>query len=114
MRCDMAATEVIHFSVRVQLNPRWVFPAVTFLRFPSTPPSQSPPVGRQTSQDGWPTTLPIGRTSSSVESTSSGKTTLANILTDFIPDDERIVLIEGTAEIQILKPNVLRFEARRE
>ena len=46
--------------------------------------------------------------------TSSGKTTLANILTSFIPDDERIVLIEDTAEIQIQKPNVLRFEARRE
>ena len=46
--------------------------------------------------------------------TGSGKTTLANILTNFIPDDERIVLIEETAEIQIQKPNVLRFEARRE
>jgi pilus assembly protein CpaF len=46
--------------------------------------------------------------------TSSGKTTLANILTEFIPDHERIVLIEDTAEIQIQKENVLRFEARRE
>jgi len=46
--------------------------------------------------------------------TASGKTTLANILMESIPDDERIVLIEDTAEIQIHKPNVLRFEARRE
>jgi pilus assembly protein CpaF len=46
--------------------------------------------------------------------TSSGKTTLANLLTQFIPDHERIVLIEDTAEIQIQKENVLRFEARRE
>ncbi len=46
--------------------------------------------------------------------TSSGKTTLANLLTEFIPDHERIVLIEDTAEIQIQKANVLRFEARRE
>lgn len=46
--------------------------------------------------------------------TSSGKTTLANILTESIPDPERIVLIEDTAEIQIQKPNLLRFEARRE
>jgi Flp pilus assembly CpaF family ATPase len=46
--------------------------------------------------------------------TSSGKTTLANVLTEFIPDHERIVLIEDTAEIQIHKENVLRFEARRE
>jgi len=46
--------------------------------------------------------------------TGSGKTTLANILTEFIPNHERIVLIEDTAEIQIQKENVLRFEARRE
>src|SRR6266478_1382864 len=46
--------------------------------------------------------------------TSSGKTTLANVLSEFIADDERIVLIEDTAEIQIQKDNVLRFEARRD
>src|SRR5260370_21072832 len=46
--------------------------------------------------------------------TSSGKTTLANVLTGFISNHERIVLIEDTAEIQIQKENVLRFEARRE
>jgi pilus assembly protein CpaF len=46
--------------------------------------------------------------------TSSGKTTLANALTEFIPNHERVILIEDTAEIQIHKDNVLRFEARRE
>jgi pilus assembly protein CpaF len=46
--------------------------------------------------------------------TGSGKTTLTNILTELIPDHERVVLIEDTAEIQIQKDNVLRFEARRE
>ena len=46
--------------------------------------------------------------------TGSGKTTLANILMEFIDDQERIVLIEDTAEIQIHKQNVLRFEARLE
>jgi len=46
--------------------------------------------------------------------TSSGKTTLANVLMEAIPDHERMVLIEDTAEIHIQKPNVLRFEARRE
>jgi pilus assembly protein CpaF len=46
--------------------------------------------------------------------TSSGKTTLVNILAECIPNQERIVLIEDTAEIQIQKENVLRFEARRE
>src|SRR6267378_1871786 len=46
--------------------------------------------------------------------TSSGKTTLANVLTEFIPNYERIILIEDTAEIHIQKDNVLRFEAKRE
>jgi pilus assembly protein CpaF len=46
--------------------------------------------------------------------TSSGKTTLLNSLAEFIPDHERIVLIEDTAELQIQKVNIVRFEARRE
>ena len=46
--------------------------------------------------------------------TGTGKTTLLNALSAFINDDERVVLIEDTAEIQIDKPNMVRFEARRE
>ena len=46
--------------------------------------------------------------------TGTGKTTLLNSLSEFIPDHERIVLIEDTAEIQIQKDNIVRFEARRE
>lgn len=46
--------------------------------------------------------------------TGTGKTTLLNALAHFIADCERIVLIEDTAEIQIDKPNLVRFEARRE
>src|SRR5712664_4598198 len=46
--------------------------------------------------------------------TGTGKTTLLNILSDFISNYDRIVLIEDTAEIQIQKENVVRFEARRE
>jgi len=46
--------------------------------------------------------------------TGTGKTTLLNALSAFINDDERVVLIEDTAEIQIDKPNLVRFEARRE
>src|SRR5712671_2784398 len=44
--------------------------------------------------------------------TGSGKTTTLNILTRFIPEEERILLIEDTAEIQIAQPNLVRFEAR--
>jgi len=46
--------------------------------------------------------------------TGTSKTTLLNILAGFIPDEERTVLIEDTAEIQIQKSNLVRFEARRE
>ncbi|HEY6252429.1 MAG TPA: ATPase, T2SS/T4P/T4SS family [Candidatus Angelobacter sp.] len=46
--------------------------------------------------------------------TGTGKTTLLNILAGFVPDEDRIVLIEDTAEIRITKPNLVRFEARRE
>src|SRR6516225_7053562 len=46
--------------------------------------------------------------------TGTGKTTLLNILADFIPDEERILLIEDTAELNIRKTNLVRFESRRE
>jgi pilus assembly protein CpaF len=46
--------------------------------------------------------------------TGTGKTTLLNVLAGFVPDEDRIVLIEDTAEIRITKPNLVRFEARRE
>lgn len=44
--------------------------------------------------------------------TGTGKTTLLGILAGLIPDDDRIILIEDTAEIQLSKPNLVRFEAR--
>jgi len=46
--------------------------------------------------------------------TSTGKTTLLNALTAFLPANDRVVLIEDTAELQIDRPNLVRFEARRE
>jgi pilus assembly protein CpaF len=45
--------------------------------------------------------------------TGTGKTTLLNALVALIPDQDRIALIEDTAEILLDKPNYLRFEARR-
>jgi pilus assembly protein CpaF len=45
--------------------------------------------------------------------TSSGKTTFLNILSNYIPDDERIITIEDSAELQIKgKENIIRLEAR--
>jgi pilus assembly protein CpaF len=45
--------------------------------------------------------------------TGSGKTTLLNALGKLISDDDRILLIEDTSEIQLEKPNLVRFEARQ-
>jgi pilus assembly protein CpaF len=46
--------------------------------------------------------------------TGTGKTTLAGLLAKFIPEDERILVIEDTAELQLPQTNLVRFEARRE
>jgi pilus assembly protein CpaF len=44
--------------------------------------------------------------------TGSGKTTLLNLLSGFIPANERIVTIEDAAELQLRQPHVVRLETR--
>ena len=45
--------------------------------------------------------------------TGSGKTTFLNALSQFIPNDERIITIEDSAELQLIdKPNLVRLETR--
>ncbi len=44
--------------------------------------------------------------------TSSGKTTLTNVLSSFIPDGDRILILEDVAELHIKKPHVISAEAQ--
>lgn len=44
--------------------------------------------------------------------TGSGKTTLLNVLSNFIPDDERIITVENAAELQLNKDHVVTLESK--
>jgi pilus assembly protein CpaF len=63
---------------------------------------------------GWLVEAVLGKKNVLISGgTGAGKTTLLSALLSEIPEQERIILIEDTAEICLAKPNLVRFEARR-
>mgnify|MGYP001183667009 FL=1 len=55
----------------------------------------------------------IGRLNAVVSGgTGSGKTTLLNVLSSFIPNDERIITVENAAELQLQQEHVVPLESR--
>ena len=44
--------------------------------------------------------------------TGSGKTTLLNVVSGYIPDNERVITIEDSAELQLQQPHIVRLETR--
>ncbi len=56
--------------------------------------------------------IEAGRTMLISGGTGSGKTTLLNALAHFIPEHERLVIIEDTSELRIAKPNILVTECQ--
>jgi pilus assembly protein CpaF len=44
--------------------------------------------------------------------TGSGKTSLLNVLSSFVPSDQRIIVIEDSSELQLQQPHLLQYETR--
>lgn len=95
------------------VNPR---PLMTIRKFTSRNFTMQDLIERRTLTDTQAETLRIyvqrGDNLLISGSTSSGKTTLANVLAGFIPESDRILILEDVAELYIRKPHVISAEAQ--
>lgn len=91
-------------------------PCITIRKFKATPLQISDLIGYNTLSFPMSSFLEAcvkGRCNIVVSGgTGSGKTTLLNVLSGFIPEDERIVTIEDAAELQLMQRHVVTLESR--
>lgn len=91
-------------------------PTVTIRKFSSTPLSVQDLIRFGSMTEGIAEFLRscvIGRLNMVVAGgTGSGKTTLLNVLSSFIPNDERIITVENAAELQLQQEHVVTLESR--
>jgi len=95
------------------VNPR---PLMTIRRFTSRNFALADLIQREMLNDAQAVTLSQavhdGRNILIAGGTGSGKTTLLNVLADSIPSDDRILIIEDTAELHIRKPHLVSAESQ--
>jgi pilus assembly protein CpaF len=95
------------------VNPR---PLMTIRRFTSRNFALADLIQREMLTDAQAVTLSQavhnGRNILIAGGTGSGKTTLLNVLADSIPSDDRILIIEDTAELHIRKPHLVSAESQ--
>ncbi len=94
-----------------------VGPVLTVRRFPETAMTIADLIARETLSTDAAVFLEAavrGKLNVLVSGgTSTGKTTLLNVLSTFIPDGERIVTIEDAAELRLAQPHVVSLETRQ-
>jgi pilus assembly protein CpaF len=91
-------------------------PVLTVRRFPETAMTIADLIGKETVSTDVAVFLEAavrGKLNILVSGgTSTGKTTLLNVLSGFIPDAERIITIEDAAELRLAQPHIVGLEAR--
>ncbi|MGN1148528.1 MAG: CpaF family protein, partial [Lachnospiraceae bacterium] len=106
--------------VNVVLNPVAINgPIVTIRRFPDKPVTMEQMLSwhsiTKEAAEELKTLVQAGYNIFISGGTGSGKTTFLNVLSGFIPSDERVITIEDSAELQLQGiPNLVRMETRNE